>query len=231
MLMFVSRRLVLGCGLAVAALLCGCGTRLHKAPVEDRGSSLALQQPAKPPPPGAENAGKPGYYTVKPGDILIRIGLETGQGCKDIARWNDLDNPNLIEVGQVLRVVPPRPVAPAPASPAPDSGVVTRPVTSSTVVPTTPAMAPAGAPSATAPTRTPAAAPRPAPTIRPPPEAPGGPAPRPAPRRAPRCAPGPRRDDRGSGPRHADPRSRRRSEPDLAGAGRIDRRLSRGAQQ
>ncbi|MCW5232927.1 LysM peptidoglycan-binding domain-containing protein [Verminephrobacter eiseniae] len=158
--MFVSRGLVLVCGLAVAALLCGCGTRLHKAPVEDRGSSLALQQPAKPPPPGAENAGKPGYYTVKPGDILIRIGLETGQGWKDIARWNDLDNPNLIEVGQVLRVVPPLPVAPAP-----DSGVVTRPVTSSTVVPTAPAMAPAGAASATAPAATPAAAPAPGATI------------------------------------------------------------------
>src|SRR6218665_2692388 len=151
MLMFVSPGLVLVCGLAVASLLCGCGTRLHKAPVEDRGSSLALQQPAKPPPPGAENAGKPGYYTVKPGDILIRIGLETGQGWKDIARWNDLDTPTLIEAGQVLRGVPPLPVAPAPASPAPDSGVVTRPVTSSTVGPTTPAMAPAGAASAPAP--------------------------------------------------------------------------------
>jgi lipoprotein NlpD len=59
------------------------------------------------PLPGAENAGKPGYYTVKPGDTLIRIGLENGQGWKDIARWNNLDNANLIEVGQVLRVVPP----------------------------------------------------------------------------------------------------------------------------
>src|SRR6218665_3898208 len=107
MLMFVSRGLVLVCGLAVAALLCGCGTRLPKAPAEGRGSSLALRHPATPPPRGAENAGKPGYSTVKPGDILIRIGLETGQGWKDIARWNDLDNPNLIEVGQVLRVVPP----------------------------------------------------------------------------------------------------------------------------
>src|SRR6218665_883041 len=144
MLMFVSRGLVLVCGLAVAALLCGCGAPLHKAPVEGRGSGGRCggrTKRAKPPPRGAENGGKPGYYTVKPGDILIRIGLETGQGWKDIARWNDLDNPNLIEVGQVLRVVPPLPVAPAPASPAPDSGVVTRPVTSSTVVPTTPAMA------------------------------------------------------------------------------------------
>ena len=53
---------------------------------------------------------------------MIRIGLEAGQNWRDIARWNAIDNPNLIEVGQVLRVVPPgvdaaavttKPVAPA----------------------------------------------------------------------------------------------------------------------
>jgi lipoprotein NlpD len=44
---------------------------------------------------------------VKPGDTLIRVGLENGQSPKDIARWNALENPNKIEVGQVLRVVPP----------------------------------------------------------------------------------------------------------------------------
>ncbi len=49
----------------------------------------------------------PGYYTVKPGDTLIRIGLDSGQSWKDIARWNNMDNPNLIEVGQVLRVAAP----------------------------------------------------------------------------------------------------------------------------
>mgnify|MGYP003343075632 CR=1 FL=1 len=69
-------------------------------------------------PPGAENAGKPGYYTVKSGDTLIRIALDNGQNLRDIVRWNQLDNPNRIEVGQVLRVVPPvaAEVAVAPAS-------------------------------------------------------------------------------------------------------------------
>jgi lipoprotein NlpD len=70
--------------------------------------------------PGSENAGKPGYYSVKPGDTLIRVGLDTGQPWRDIARWNGIDNPNLIEVGQVLRVVPPT---------ADANGAVSRPVT------------------------------------------------------------------------------------------------------
>jgi lipoprotein NlpD len=155
--MFVSRGLVVGFAVAMAGLvLSGCGTRLNKAPVEDRGTSssssgsVAAAQPGVvvgtpiKPLPGAENAGKPGYYTVKPGDTLIRIGLESGQSWKDIARWNNLENANLIEVGQVLRVLPP---SAAPAAVASENGVVTRPVTSSSVAP---ASAPAAAPASAA---------------------------------------------------------------------------------
>ncbi len=140
-------------GLAALALLAGCASPDHRAPVEDRrpaagrsatpasngtapaaaatpaaGTSAtpgtaaapgaADAAPAKP-LPGIENLGKPGYYQVRPGDTLIRVGLDTGQNWRDIARWNGLDNPNVIEVGQVLRVV----------APAPDPGAVTtRPV-------------------------------------------------------------------------------------------------------
>ena len=56
---------------------------------------------------GLENAGKPGHYTVQRGDTLVRIALDHGQNWRDLARWNQIDNPNLIEVGEVLRVVPP----------------------------------------------------------------------------------------------------------------------------
>ena len=168
--MFVSRGLVVGFAVALAGvLLAGCGTRLNKAPVEDRGTSsnhasspsvqpgTVVATPIKP-LPGAENAGKPGYYTVKPGDTLIRIGLETGQGWKDIARWNNLENPNLIEVGQVLRVTSTAPAPPsaAAAAVAADTGVVTRPVASSSVAPASAASAasapkaPVSAPASTA---------------------------------------------------------------------------------
>ena len=73
----------------------------------DPGAAASASVDGKPPLPGAENAGKPGYYSVKPGDTLIRIGLDNGQNWRDIRRWNDLADPNKIEVGQVLRVVPP----------------------------------------------------------------------------------------------------------------------------
>ena len=120
--------------LALAMTLAACSSKpTTKAPVEDR--TAIATQPVAPEaklPPGAENAGKPGYYTVKRGDTVMRIGLETGQAWRDIVRWNNLENPNLIEVGQVLRVVPP---APVPVATAPATGAVTRPVASSTVTP------------------------------------------------------------------------------------------------
>ena len=150
--MLVSRSLVVGVSVTLTALvLAGCGTRMTKAPVEDRGTSSASSSPSSVPGvvvtpikplPGAAHAGKPGYYTVKAGDTLIRIGLENGQGWKDIARWNNLDNANLIEVGQVLRVAPPS------ATAATETGVVARPVASSAVVPASAASTPKPAASA-----------------------------------------------------------------------------------
>jgi len=116
-----------------AALLVGCasGSRAP-APVEDRSPGARSQPAVVADPtktlPGAENAGKPGYYTVRPGDTLIRISLDSGQNWRDIARWNNMDNPNVLEVGQVLRVIPPvgsvpevavaRPVTPGASAPA-----------------------------------------------------------------------------------------------------------------
>lgn len=98
---------------AGALMLAGCATPRPPAPVEERPTTKA---PAKPPvteaPKPAEPASapadtRPATYTVKPGDTLMRIALETGQAWRDIARWNGIENPNVIEVGQVLRVLPP----------------------------------------------------------------------------------------------------------------------------
>jgi lipoprotein NlpD len=113
----------------MSMLLTACTLTPNRAPVEERNvasksapvamaAASAASAPAAPASaasaadpvkalPGAENAGKPGYYTVKPGDTLIRIGLDNGQNWKDLIKWNGLDNPNIIEVGQVIRVVQP----------------------------------------------------------------------------------------------------------------------------
>lgn len=127
---------------AAALQLAGCSTPMPKrAPVEDRSSSN-VNAPNKPsldapvlapidskPLPNlmnSQHAGKPGYYTVKPGDTVMQIGRNTNQNWRDIVKWNNLESANQIEVGQVLRVVPldsngaatKPPVVVAPAAPA-----------------------------------------------------------------------------------------------------------------
>lgn len=92
------------CVLALSALS-ACASRMDGAPVVDRTGvapglpSMAADQPLGPPPPG--------YYRVQAGDTLYRVALQNGQNYRDIATWNNLNNPNQIEVGQLLRVAPP----------------------------------------------------------------------------------------------------------------------------
>ncbi len=129
-------------GVLLSALVfAGCASKNKPAPVEDRSPNSAVRAPVKA-LAGVENAGRAGFYTVKPGDTLIRIGMDNGQSWRDIARWNNLENPNLIETGQVLRVVP-----------LEETGVVVRPVSSTTVVtspaPSQVASAPAASTSST----------------------------------------------------------------------------------
>jgi lipoprotein NlpD len=151
---------------ALVVLLSGCASTRHQAPVESRvgtprtapppvaSTPASVAVPEAPRPPlGGENAGKPGYYTVKQGDTLNRIAAEQGQTARDIARWNNLELISVIEVGQVLRIVPPGtdpaavaargvvtpkvearpldakslPVAPAASAPAPPAAPMTAP--------------------------------------------------------------------------------------------------------
>jgi lipoprotein NlpD len=96
---------------------------------------------------------------VKQGDTLIRIGLENGQNWKDLVKWNNLDNPNIIEVGQVLRVLPPG-VDPNAASskPVTNARVDTRPLDAKGAAPAASAGAASSVPvGATAPVQAPAA--------------------------------------------------------------------------
>jgi lipoprotein NlpD len=99
-----------GALLSATVLLAGCGSTLNHPPVQDLRTARSADgdMGGTAPPPGAENAGKPGYYTVQPGDTIRRIAAANNRDWRDIVRWNNLDDPNKIEVGQVVRVVPPR---------------------------------------------------------------------------------------------------------------------------
>lgn len=127
-MLFQTRWVGVGAIVAACALVVGCsGVSLNQAPVEDRSGTgqIGTVAPVAPVPAG--------HYAVKPGDTLIRIGLETGHSWKEIAAWNNLANADVIEVGQVLRVTAPgsTPLASnssATASAAAGSGVQVRPI-------------------------------------------------------------------------------------------------------
>lgn len=95
---------------AVAAVLslAGCGTAPYKAPVREVGAPSAPAI-AKPLP------ARPGYYRVAPGDTLYKIAFENGLDYLDLASWNNLADPNLIRVGEELRLsTPPEAVRTVP---------------------------------------------------------------------------------------------------------------------
>ena len=180
--MLQQRFIVISLLLATGLTACAPSVVL-RAPVEDR----STQASPLPKPVAGSATIEPGKYVVQRGDTLGKISFEHGVNWRDLARWNNLTNPDVLEVGQILRLTAPgqgvaniRPAAPSSApesrlgklSPLPTNPVATNPVASSTPVVTTPLPAlktpPESAPSPTSTraaqttTSTPAAAPPPA---------------------------------------------------------------------
>jgi len=110
-----------GLRFAVAALaltLAACVSRVP-APVEERAP--------RPAAPAAKVVQEPDWrpqtYTVKRGDTLYAIALDHGLDYRELAAWNNIENVNVIRVGQVLRVS-----APVEAASVGAAGVVTAPL-------------------------------------------------------------------------------------------------------
>ena len=103
--------------LLLSVLLAGCANH-PPAPVIDRGGAFART------PAASAVESRAGYYTVKKGDTLYSIALDQGQSYRDVAAWNNIDNPHMIKVGQSLRVAPPQE----------EAGAVIKPIKSGDVV-------------------------------------------------------------------------------------------------
>jgi lipoprotein NlpD len=104
--------------LVLALLMAGCAAR-RPAPVVDR---LPLETPAPPvaeaPPAPEPPAPKPvPTHTVKRGETLVGIALQYGLDYRELAAWNNIVNPNVLAVGQVLVVGAPPGAAPLATAP------------------------------------------------------------------------------------------------------------------
>ncbi|MBK7022296.1 MAG: peptidoglycan DD-metalloendopeptidase family protein [Sulfuritalea sp.] len=104
-------------------LIGGCASHAP-APVVDRGAPAAEKPKlAVPAALVASDAGS-GHHVVKKGETLYGIALDHGLDYKDVAAWNNLENLNLIRVGQQLRITPPDGGAVAVAKPVISSAPV-----------------------------------------------------------------------------------------------------------
>ena len=52
------------------------------------------------------NYGQYLVYTVAPGDVLSGIAERFGVSYMQIAQWNNIKNPDLIQIGQKLTIYP-----------------------------------------------------------------------------------------------------------------------------
>ncbi|MBI3530302.1 MAG: peptidoglycan DD-metalloendopeptidase family protein [Betaproteobacteria bacterium] len=56
--------------------------------------------------PYREGDWRPEYHIVKKGDTLYSIALDYGQDYRELAAWNNLEDPGLIKIDQRLRLFP-----------------------------------------------------------------------------------------------------------------------------
>ncbi len=111
------------------AALSGCVSGSNRAPVMEHGAQKTA--PAKKIIAHAKDA-RPQTYTVQKGDTLYAIAFNLGMDYHEILELNNIQNPNVIRVGQELRLSgtasPPRPASETrPAEPAPAAVVQAAP--------------------------------------------------------------------------------------------------------
>jgi lipoprotein NlpD len=97
-------------GFLALLLAAGCGSVPSQAPVDDRRPATARAPAASAASPAQASAAPvapAGHHVVKRGDTLYSIALEHGVSYRDVAQWNQLDDPTKISIGQVLRVTAP----------------------------------------------------------------------------------------------------------------------------
>jgi lipoprotein NlpD len=96
---------VRGLLLLFGLLLAGCESTPHLAPVVDRAGEESRSLPPM------DNNGQaevqpPNTYTVRKGDTLYSIAQSNGVSPRDLAEWNNIQDPAAIQVGQQLSLSP-----------------------------------------------------------------------------------------------------------------------------
>lgn len=93
------------------AFLQACSFNQPAAPIRDLSHHKPIHKAVAAQPPS-------GYVVVRPGDNLFRIAFDHGLDYRQLAEWNGISDPNVIRVGERLRLTSPETQPPAVAESA-----------------------------------------------------------------------------------------------------------------
>ncbi len=94
------------CITLAAAVLAGCASHGQRALVQERGvaekkpSAAAATIKSVP----SDSDWRPRVYVVQKGDTLYSIAFNHGMGYREIAQLNNIQNPDMIHIGQEIRL-------------------------------------------------------------------------------------------------------------------------------
>lgn len=113
-----STSLLRGSGWLIVVILGACsliGCQSHRrAPIEQKLPTTGQTRPTagtSEQAAGRSTTARPAEHVVARGDTVHAIAWRYGIDSRDLVRWNRLSNPDLILVGQRLRLTPPEQVA------------------------------------------------------------------------------------------------------------------------
>jgi len=117
--------------LILVATLAACATN-RRAPVSDARPSTDTRSTVAVETPPAPVIAKPieaeKVHVIQKGETLISIALQNGLDYRELAAWNNIENPNVIKLGATLRLAAPGApviVAGSTAQPKPGEPVAT----------------------------------------------------------------------------------------------------------
>ncbi len=92
-------------GLIVAAMMAGCASSGHRAPVVEHGA-VSKKSSDKSSAKSMDKDWRPRVHVVQKGDTLFAIAFNYGLDPRELAELNGIQDPNLIQVGQQIKLFP-----------------------------------------------------------------------------------------------------------------------------
>ena len=117
-MMIMSRPILMIFFFVGVIFLAGCSTSGGRAPIVDRtvniknpitsteknGEKNKIKKKKEEEVKDSNHDWRPATYVVKKGDTLTEIALDHGLSYRELDKWNNIPNPNIISIGMILKL-------------------------------------------------------------------------------------------------------------------------------